>query len=77
MRDRDWMKAIWSPLPILVECFQTHTRKPLGVEFKIRACSQTDAEQKTAQILQQHHGNFLRKANGHYEVRYSALRNVK
>lgn len=70
MKTYDWKGY---QIPVLVECFRLNSRHSVGVEFKIRASYQDEAQAKADQIVLKHHKNFYDKCGGQYQTKFSRI----
>lgn len=71
MKNKDWDGH---RLPLLVQVFKRNSGSE-GLRFKIHAASREEADSEVHEVLEHHHGDFLRKTGGQFETHFSKLVN--
>ena len=72
MKNADWNGY---PKKLIAHCFNLKSKKPLGVDFHLKASSHKQAVEITEKILKQHHPDFLRRAAslGGYQIHFDRI----
>lgn len=68
MKEKDWTGE---KVPVIAHA--EDLKHGVGAHFKLKARFEEEAIAKAQEILEAHHGNFLRASQGEYQLKFDRL----